>query len=225
MRLFWNAIWFVVVLLAATLAKLLFDNILYAAIMARLKSSFGIEEGDLIAVVATNLIPIAATLIVVAFIYWLSSQHHAAKAATAAPETATQAATKLNILGRIFFRRDPLPAIAISLAIALIIGIYWQINYGPLTQLRKSPPVSALSDTERNTRFNVLANILNFAVNRMKSGCASGREIAENWQYKVQSGGADQLINDLTAFSNSIYFASETSMAFYFKAYLGPVFS
>ena len=29
MRLFWNALWFVAVILAAALAKLLFDNILY----------------------------------------------------------------------------------------------------------------------------------------------------------------------------------------------------
>ena len=70
------ALWFIVVFLAFGLAKLLFDNILYAAIMRQLESAFGIKEGDVVAVIASNLIPLFATMIVVALIWWLTLQHH-----------------------------------------------------------------------------------------------------------------------------------------------------
>lgn len=125
MRLLWNAVWFVVIILAAALAKLLFDNIPYAAVMARLKNSFGIGENDVIAIVATSLIPIAATVAVVAFIYWRFSQHHRI-ASTGASESQTPAMSphgyRAKVIKRLFLQRDSLPIIVIALSVALTSG-------------------------------------------------------------------------------------------------------
>src|SRR5580704_2754851 len=93
--------------------------------MARLKSSFGIGENDVIAIVATNLIPIAATVAVVAIIYWLSSQPHKF-ASTRASESQTPALSphsyRAKVVKRLFLRRDPLPIIVFALSVALTSG-------------------------------------------------------------------------------------------------------
>src|ERR1700733_6682964 len=136
MSLFWKALWFIVALLGAGLAKLLFDNILYAAIM-RYLGTYGIMEGDMIAVVTTNLIPIIGTIVVVALIYWLASQHHASKTVTGTPAVSAPNNPRQSIFRRILVSQGPLPSIALSLAVALCAGIYWQINYGPLIRLRR----------------------------------------------------------------------------------------
>lgn len=54
------------------LVALLFEHLLYGALMVQLKRQFGIEEGNIVALVATNLIPIAATALIIVFIYWLA---------------------------------------------------------------------------------------------------------------------------------------------------------
>jgi hypothetical protein len=58
------------------LVKLLFDNLLYAWVMAKLKQIAGIEEGDLIALLTGNVLPIGATAVVVWFLYRVAKVHH-----------------------------------------------------------------------------------------------------------------------------------------------------
>jgi hypothetical protein len=50
----------------------IFDNILWESIMAWLKATFGIEEGDVVAVVTKNLIPILGVVFAVLVIYWIA---------------------------------------------------------------------------------------------------------------------------------------------------------
>src|ERR1700680_2047455 len=58
--------------------RLITDNVLYAAIIRRLKAEFGIEEDSVLAVVTTNLVPILITLALIALIYKLATaQNHA----------------------------------------------------------------------------------------------------------------------------------------------------
>jgi hypothetical protein len=57
------------------LSKLLFDNIFYAAFMRRLKSDLDIDEADVIAIVAANLMPIMASIAVIVIIYRLAVHH------------------------------------------------------------------------------------------------------------------------------------------------------
>jgi hypothetical protein len=72
--------------LLLALSKLLFDNIFYAAIMRRLKSDLDIDEGDMIAMVAANLIPILASIILIAIIYRLAIHHVESRAKAAVAE-------------------------------------------------------------------------------------------------------------------------------------------
>jgi hypothetical protein len=58
------------------LVKLLFDNLLYAWVMAKLKQIAGIEEGDLIALLTGNVLPIGTTAVVVWFLYRVAKVHH-----------------------------------------------------------------------------------------------------------------------------------------------------
>jgi len=56
--------------------QLIWTNLLYAAIMQRLTQQFGVQEGDLVAWMTLYLLPILATMAVVAVIYWGWSQNH-----------------------------------------------------------------------------------------------------------------------------------------------------
>jgi hypothetical protein len=135
--------WFVAILMLYGVAKLLFDNILYAAIM-RWLSAHGIEESDMVAVVTANLIPIAGAIALPAAIYWLSMQHHATKAkpvpAAEPPKAEIRPSFFRRLVARLITWDDPLPIIASSLVVAFVVGIVWQVNFGPLTHLRKPVP-------------------------------------------------------------------------------------
>jgi hypothetical protein len=204
MSLFWKALWFIVALLGAGLAKLLFDNILYAAIM-RYLGTYGIMEGDMIAVVTTNLIPIIGTIVVVALIYWLASQHHASKTVIGPPAVSAPNNPRQSIFRRILVSQGPLPSIALSLAVALCAGIYWQINYGPLTQLRRPQPAQKLTEAEKKDRLNFVVTTSN-SVDTARLAMAKAHELSENWQYRMQTGVAD-FNAELAAVSTGLYLA------------------
>jgi hypothetical protein len=205
MSLFWKALWFIVALLGAGLAKLLFDNILYAAIM-RYLGTYGIMEGDLIAVVTTNLIPVIGTIVVVALIYWLASQHHASKTMVGVAPVSAANNPSRGIFKRILISQGPLPSIALSLAIAFSTGIYWQINYGPLTQLRRPPPAATkLTEAEKKDRLNFVVTTSN-SVDTARLAMAKAHELSENWQYRMQTGVAD-FNAELAAVSTGLYLA------------------
>jgi hypothetical protein len=212
MRLVWGALWFVVVLLCAGLLKLLSDNILYAAIM-RYLGAYGIVEGDLIAVVTTNLVPIVATIAVVALIYWMSLHHHATKSATAPAPSVVHPPPNDGLFRRFWNSGGPLPTIAISLAVAFCIGIFWQINYGPLTHLRKPQPLDALTLSTADKAERVLGLVaLLTPVSRMKAACTAAKDVAENWQYRATIGGPDQLASDILPLSNAIYYVNSIDL-------------
>jgi hypothetical protein len=205
MRLVWGALWFVIVLLCAGLIKLLSDNILYAAIM-RYLGTYGIAEGDLIAVVTTNLVPIIATIAVVAVIYWMSLQSHAAKSA-ALPAAAVDATrSQAGVIRRSWNSGGPLPIIAVSLAVAFAVGIVWQINYGPLTNLRKpvsSPLQIVLFPGEIQAARPVLKQIL-YSLSWINQGTDKWRELLENWQYQIQTNGPDDFMKSANDVYNTI---------------------
>lgn len=220
MKLFLSALWFVAVLLLMGVAKLLFENILYAAIMTRLKSTFGLQEGDLIAIVTNNLIEVTATIVAVVLIYWASSRHQASTMADFTPNSPTK---KQGILRRLI-DLNPLPAIVIGLAFAFGGGLYWELHYGPLTGLRTPPEaiksaIPQLSSADKAKRLAALTVISNTVV-QMRSACALGREIAENWQYKVQTGGADALTGELNRFSALVWLGGGFNPQYTFSAYL-----
>jgi hypothetical protein len=52
--------------------KLLFEHLFYGALMVQLKARLGIDESDIIALVASNLISIVLTAIIIVAIYWLA---------------------------------------------------------------------------------------------------------------------------------------------------------
>jgi hypothetical protein len=54
------------------LVKLLFENLFYGALMVQLKGRLGIDESDIIALVASNLIPIVLTAIIIVTIFRLA---------------------------------------------------------------------------------------------------------------------------------------------------------
>jgi hypothetical protein len=68
-------VYFVVAVVLFAPLKLVSDNLLYAALIRRLKAH-GIEEDSLIAFFATNLIPITATFIIMAIIYRVAASEH-----------------------------------------------------------------------------------------------------------------------------------------------------
>ena len=120
---------------------------------------------------------------------------------------------------------DPLPAIAIGLAIALVGGIYWQLHYGPLTNLpytAGAKPVSQkpqLSDSQRAERQLALGTISN-TIAKAEIGCAHGHELSDNWQYKAQSEGPDQFLKEVSAFRNDMWYAGEFDPTYTFKNFL-----
>ena len=201
--------WFVAVLMLAGLAKLLFDNILYAAIM-RWLSSRGIEESDMVAVVTANLIPIAGAIALSAAIYWLSLNHHATKAQALAVHESKSRGSSLSVIRRLFTWSDPLPIIATSLIVAFVAGIIWQINYGPLTQLRR-PTIAVveptLTEAEKNSRANIVSQ-LETQLAFMRSTADRARDLLDNWQYKAQSSASD--FRDSAALVSSGFYSSSS---------------
>jgi hypothetical protein len=199
-----NLLWFLAALFAAGAFKLLFDNILYAAIMARL-ADFGIEEHDVVAIVAANLAPIVAAMVALAAIYWLSLQHHAAKAAAANSGGASPVLGKRMVGVRgLLTRFDPLPAIVLGLALVLAGGIYWQVRYGPLTNIAGLwRPVPTLSDADKKAINAILAEII-ADLNWSKQSMDSAEELSDNWQYRLQTQGPDKFMNELGLISQSI---------------------
>src|SRR3954454_6247252 len=73
---FSRSLWLLSVGLLYFLLQLIWTNLLYAAIMQRLTQQFGVQEGDLVAWMTLYLLPILATMAVVAVIYWGWSQNH-----------------------------------------------------------------------------------------------------------------------------------------------------
>jgi hypothetical protein len=69
-----KAFGFLASLILLGLFKILFDNMLYASFMSRLKRDYGIKEADVIAIVAANLIPLTAAVIVIFYIYLLAGR-------------------------------------------------------------------------------------------------------------------------------------------------------
>lgn len=55
--------------------KLVSDNLLYAALVRRLKE-YGIEEDGVIVFLTTNLVPIAITLFLIAIVYRIAANEH-----------------------------------------------------------------------------------------------------------------------------------------------------
>jgi hypothetical protein len=176
------------------LFKMLFDNILYAAIMARLKTSFGIEERDVIAIVATNLVPILATIVALAVIYFVSLHHHATKAKTAngAPVDLPPAPVnpkKDRLLGRLA-RLEPLPAITLGLAVALAAGVYWQIHYGPNRTAVTQTQVQRPSPDEIRNKVKSIDDIVT-ALDYIKQGAVKSHDLLEGWSYRITVDGPD----------------------------------
>lgn len=200
---------FICTLLLQGLFKLLFDNILYGAIMAWLKLHFGIEESDVIAVVATNLIPILATIVVMAAIYWLALQHHLKKAGSADVVSAknnSQPPTSTNRIAKLFSRIEPLPAIALGLTIALAGGVYWQLYHGPLNQLGQiAPPKQPLTPPEIAFRVQHIDQILS-SLGVVKDSIAASRDILDNWQYQIQTNGPDDFMSHVATIYNNMAF-------------------
>lgn len=77
MSFFQRLLWFVGGVLLWALFKLIFDNILYAGLIAWLKRETGFDEGTMTALVTANLIPILAAIAVIMFLHWLIAQQHA----------------------------------------------------------------------------------------------------------------------------------------------------
>jgi hypothetical protein len=150
--------------------------------MACLKSFFGIGENEVIAIVATNLIPIAASAAVVAFIYWLSSQHHRI-ASTGASESQTPAMSphsyRAKVIKRLFLQRDPFPIIVIALSVALTSG----------------PSASE----DRKTILQQLLTMINY-LSIAKTFEDRAYELIDDRAPKIQTDGPDEFmarLNDL----------------------------
>lgn len=176
------------------LLLLLFDNMLYAAIVQRLRTSFGIEEADMTAWIAANLILILVAIIVLFGLYRLSLHYHMAKVIDLGGlPTATEsssAPTTSPARGRIrslLHRFEPLPAIALGLVVAVIGVVYYQnwINRRPTST---TPP--RITEIDRLAGLNALTQL---ASNMQSAATYSKamREIADNWQYKISTDGPD----------------------------------
>ena len=197
MRLF-NFWYFLCAILLYALAKMLFDNILYAAILLRLHSAFGIEERDVIAIVAANLIPILATIVALALIYGLARYHHAAKAKAAGtsiafdPAPTTTSGKSRWRLSRFLNKLEPLPAITLGLAIAVAgSGVYQHYQ-------NSKPPPSArtISAADKQTATAILKQFA-YSVNIIKKSLDKSKEVLEGWQYRIQVNGADEFLATL----------------------------
>jgi hypothetical protein len=55
----------------------------------------------------------------------------------------------------------------------------------------------------------------------MRAACGSAKELSENWQYRAQLGGADQLVGDLTPLTNARYFSSNLDIPNILARYKG----
>jgi hypothetical protein len=197
------------------LFKLLFDNILYAAIMLRLHASFGIEERDVIAVVAANLIPILATVVTLSVIYWLTLHHHAVKAADAqhAVIQETTPAEKSNVLqsgkstGVFLLRKlEPLPAITLGLAIAVVVVAFYQ-NWAD-----HRAPQNTLTPAEISVARNVMKQIVS-SLGYVKDELDDAHKTLDTWHYEIQVNGPDKFLDHIGTIYNNMTFAGFTGMS------------
>jgi len=160
----------VAVFLLFQLANLLGGNVLYAAIVVRLKE-YGIQESDVVALIATNLVLITATIVVVTFLYFLAFRHHTEKAAALSSGVpVTSQVRRFSLKGM-----EAPTAVVIALLLSVPIAVYWQINYSPFVHKVEAP----LSDSEKKDRV-ALINRLMVQLNTMKLSGARARDISEN---------------------------------------------
>lgn len=195
--------YFLCAALLYALFRLLFDNILYAAIMSRLHSSFGIEERDVVALVAANLIPIMATIAVLVIIYRVSLRHHTARATTSNnisdPLPPLPRRGVRRNLGVLIAKLEPLPAIALGLAVTFVGSLIYEAYYSQTPRQRP-----AISDTDRQNIISATTQVIT-AMTLMQSGAKMGLELLDNWQYKIQTNGADDFMRQLVPIENIFY--------------------
>ena len=123
--------------------------------------------------------------------------HHATKAKSTPTAEHPKAESRPNFFRRFVARltwNDPLPIIASSLVVAFVIGIVWQVNFGPLTHLRKPVPSTpqqiVLSPAEMLAARTALKQI-SVSFLYVRQGLDKWRDLLENWQYQIQTNGPD----------------------------------
>jgi hypothetical protein len=187
----------VAVFLLFQLANLLGGNVLYAAIVVRLRQA-GIQEGAVVALIATNLVLVIATIVVVTFLYFLAFRHHTEKAAALSSEASIASGT--SYARRFSLKGMEAPtAVVVALLLSVPVAIYWQINYGPFAHKAEAP----LSDSEKKDRIALIDRLM-VQLNMMKSSALRARDISENWQYQVQTDPNNFLVS-LALVANGFY--------------------
>lgn len=193
------------------LLLLLFDNMLYAAIVLRLRTSFGIEEADMTAWIAANLILILVTIIVLLGFYRLSLHYHMAKgidlgglpAVTESSSAPTAAPTRASIRS-LLHRFEPLPAIALGLTVAVVGVGYYQYRIGrPPAPEQSKIQLSPAEVVTGRTAVNAIIASLRWS----QSGVAKALELRDNWQYQIQVKGPDDFYKRIDEISGNIGYA------------------